>query len=181
MAELITPTTAVRESFLAAVEEFRAEGRGTARDSSVLGQDIAVYGRRWAEPGAFAAYVRRVVQDAAPGAPRPAGHVPSTVLWWVEGEVFLGRLSIRHRMTPRLLEWGGIIGYDVRPSARRRGHATAMLRASLPVAHRLGHDPVLLTCDWDNVASRKVIEACGGVFEDRRAEKLRYWVPTGGT
>ena len=53
-----------------------------------------------------------------------------------------------------------------------------MLRAALPVAAGLGISSALITCDHDNIGSRKVIEACGGVFEDRRADKLRYWVPT---
>jgi predicted acetyltransferase len=35
-----------------------------------------------------------------------------------------------------------------------------------------------VTCDEDNLASRKVIETNGGVLSDRRADKLRYWVPT---
>jgi predicted acetyltransferase len=35
-----------------------------------------------------------------------------------------------------------------------------------------------VTCDVDNVASRKVIERNGGVLEDRRGDKLRFWVPT---
>jgi predicted acetyltransferase len=53
-----------------------------------------------------------------------------------------------------------------------------MLRAVLPHALALGIDPALLTCDTDNVGSRKVIEANGGVFEDERSGKLRFWVPT---
>jgi predicted acetyltransferase len=76
-----------------------------------------------------------------------------------------------------LRDYGGHIGYDVRPSARRRGHATAMLRQALPWCIELGIDPVLVTCDVDNVASRKVIENGGGMFEDQRDGKLRYWVP----
>jgi len=35
-----------------------------------------------------------------------------------------------------------------------------------------------VTCDDDNVASVRVIEACGGVLEDVRGVKRRYWVPT---
>jgi predicted acetyltransferase len=62
------------------------------------------------------------------------------------------------------------------PSARLRGHATAMLAAALPVARSLGVTDVLITCDTDNVASRKVIEANGGVLEDQRGGKLRFWV-----
>jgi predicted acetyltransferase len=37
---------------------------------------------------------------------------------------------------------------------------------------------VLVTCDDDNVASRRVIEANGGRLEDVRGHKLRFWVPT---
>jgi predicted acetyltransferase len=48
----------------------------------------------------------------------------------------------------------------------------------LPIAHRLGIDPVLVTCDASNLASRKVIEGAGGEFEDQRGEKLRYWIST---
>ncbi|MGK5532725.1 GNAT family N-acetyltransferase [Streptomyces sp. URMC 129] len=179
MPQLVVPTTAVHASFLAAIEEFEAEGRGTPQDNSMLGRDIAVYGPRWRDPAVFAEYVERTIADARWDSPRPQGFVPSTVLWYVAGDTFLGRLSIRHRLTRRLLDWGGLIGYEVRPSARRRGHATAMLRAALPVARGLGHDRVLVTCDEDNIASRKVIEACGGVFEDQRGEKLRFWIATG--
>ena len=38
--------------------------------------------------------------------------------------------------------------------------------------------PALLTCDDDNIASRKVIEANGGTLEDHRHGKARYWVST---
>jgi len=53
-----------------------------------------------------------------------------------------------------------------------------MLRAVLPVAGDLGIDSALVTCDVDNVASRKVIESSGGVLEDQRGGKLRFWVAT---
>src|SRR5579875_2852108 len=108
--------------------------------------------------------------------PRAEGYVPATTLWWVDGTEYLGRVSIRHRLNPRLLEVSGHIGYDVRPSARRRGHATAMLRAALPVAAALGIDPVLVTCDAGNIGSLKVIEANGGKLENRRGTKLRFWI-----
>jgi len=106
-------------------------------------------------------------------------------LWWVEAgpeapePTYLGGIRIRHHLTDYLREVGGHIGYDVRPSRRREGHATRMLRAALPHAYALGITPALITCDTDNVASRRVIEANGGVLEDQRGEKLRFWVPTG--
>jgi predicted acetyltransferase len=104
--------------------------------------------------------------------------VPQTTLWWVSGNEYLGRISIRHLLTVSLREIGGHIGYDIRPSTRQRGHATAMLAAALPVARSLGIDQALLACDHDNLASRKVIEANGGVLEDTNGDKVRYWVPT---
>ena len=53
-----------------------------------------------------------------------------------------------------------------------------MLKAALPWALGLGIDPALVTCDEDNAGSVGVIEAAGGVLEDVRGIKRRYWVPT---
>jgi predicted acetyltransferase len=178
MPELILPTAAVHASFLTAMVEVRDEGRGLGDDRSILGRGLGDYAGGWRDPVAFGEYVEWVRDQAREEAPRPAGMVPSTTLWWTDGAEYLGRLGIRHRLTPHLEEYGGHIGYDVRPSARRRGHATAMLGAALPWAHKLGIDPVLVTCDTDNVGSRKVIEGNGGVLEDQRGLKLRFWVPT---
>ncbi|MDQ3627809.1 MAG: GNAT family N-acetyltransferase [Actinomycetota bacterium] len=180
MPKLVVPHTGVHASFVDAMTEFASEGRGNIRDDSMIGHDIRTDGGSWAAPEVFATYVQRVVADADPASPRPDGFVPSTTLWWVEDDTYLARIAVRHSLTPWLLEQGGHVGYDVRPSARRRGHATAMLRASLPVAAGLGIERLLITCDHDNVGSRKVIEACGGALEDRRADKLRYWVVPAG-
>jgi predicted acetyltransferase len=177
MAELSLPVERVRDSFLAAMQEFRAEGRGGPDDGSMIGYELREFGPTW--PDGFGRYVAWLRSLSREDAPKPAGHVPATTFWWVDGDEYLGRIALRHRLTPHLLEAGGHIGYDVRPSARRRGHATAMLRAVLPVARGLGIDPALVTCDVDNVASRRVIEHNGGVFEDQRGGKLRFWVPTG--
>lgn len=133
---------------------------------------------RLREPVAFAAYVAAQIADAEDGSARRPGWVPATHLWYVDRATFLGRLSIRHRLTPWLRDYGGHVGYDVRPSARGRGHATAMLRQALPWCRELGIDPTLVTCDIDNVASRRVIEHAGGRYEDQRDGKLRFWVPT---
>jgi predicted acetyltransferase len=166
------------ELILTAMKEFQAEGRGGPEDNSMLGREIGREIGRWEDPVEFAAYVRWLRAGTQEESPRPRGHVPGTTLWWADGDEYLGRLTIRHRLTPSLLTVGGHIGYDVRPSARRRGHATAMLAAALPWTHDLGIDPVLITCDVDNLGSRKVIEANGGVLEDERSGKLRFWAPT---
>ncbi len=137
MPELVLPTVSVRDSFLEAMAEFTAEGVENSQTSAW----IDVHGARWDTDEGFAAFVEAVRADALEDSPRPEWHVPCTTGWWVDGDTYLGRLAIRHRLTDFLLEVGGHIGYDVRPSRRREGHATAMLRAALPWARDLGSTP----------------------------------------
>lgn len=179
MPTLVAPRDDMRLSFVEAMDEFRAEGRGSEDDRSEIGGYLRTRAAEWSTDEAFSLFVASVRAAALEETPRPEGYVPSTELWWVDGQRFLGRIAIRHRLTPSLLEMGGHIGYDVRRSARRRGHATEMLRQTLTIAHRMGIDPALITCSVDNIGSRTVIERNGGVLEDERAGKLRFWVPTG--
>lgn len=123
MPELVLPTSAVHDSFLEAMDEFVAEG---AKDSQTAAW-IQHNAPGWRDTEVFEAFVGDVIVDAEEDRPRPTRYVPCTTLWWVDGEDYLGRIAIRHRLNDFLLEVGGHIGYDVRPSARRRGHATAML------------------------------------------------------
>ncbi|MFJ8476892.1 GNAT family N-acetyltransferase [Kitasatospora sp. NPDC094011] len=173
MPELIKPTVRLRTSFLAAVAEFHA-----ASDQPVPWFVSDVDPAALTDPGAFAGYVERVLAERTEAGMRTDAGVPMTTLWWAEGGELLGRLAIRHRLTPHLERVGGHIGYDVRPGARRRGHATAMLAAALPVAAALGLTGALLTCDDANTASRRVIEANGGRLLATDGHKLRYLVPT---
>ena len=149
----------------------------------------AAHGEDWDEHPAYVGaaglgdadlggWVESLVTDSRPHAPRPPDTVPATNLWWVDGDTYLGRVQVRHRLTPHLRDVDGHVGYHVVAAHRRRGHATAMLAATLPVAAQLGLDCVLITCDADNAGSRRTIEANGGLFHDQRGVKLRYWVPT---
>ena len=95
----------------------------------------------------------------------------------------LGLLQIRLNLKGYLIEYGGHIGYCVRPSERRKGYAKLMLREALQVCKSIGLDNVLITCLEDNIASAKTIEACGGVleritFDDKnyQANMKRYWI-----
>ena len=96
-----------------------------------------------------------------------------------DGEL-IGRASIRHCLNSFLLNFGGHIGYGVRPQFRRRGFASEILRQSLQYIHELGVTEVLVTCDEDNVGSSKVIESQGGILENRveyeGVLKRRYWI-----
>lgn len=183
MPLLVLPDAAFARTYVAAMAEFVAEGRGG--EETRVGQDRAEWGSSWHTAAGFGAFAAAVRAEADPATPRPPGRVPESTLWWVETgpeapePTYLGGIRIRHHLTAYLREVGGHIGYDVRPSRRREGHATRMLRAALPHAYALGITSALITCDTDNVASRRVIEANGGVLEDQRGEKLRFRVPTG--
>lgn len=175
MPALILPTARLGASYAEAVNEFIAEGRGGPDDGSLLSDLLRETGHpdgteQWTER--VLDFERRLATDP------PAWFVPSTTYWWTEGDTFLGRINLRHHLNERLSEIGGHIGYDVRPTARRRGHATAMLAAVLPYAAAGGIEKALVTCDVENTASRMVIENNGGVLEDERGGKLRYRVPT---
>ncbi|KOU64938.1 acetyltransferase [Streptomyces sp. MMG1533] len=176
MPRLVPPDTRFRTSFLAAVRENVAEGEYFG---DTLLRELSVHGGSWHTPEGFARYVAAVREEELEEGRRPDGFVPATWFWYVDGDDYIGRIQVRHRLTPRLRDYGGHIGYGVRPSARRRGHATEMLRGVLPYARALGLGSVLVTCDTTNIGSRKVIEANGGEFEDERGGKLRYWIRTG--
>ena len=99
--------------------------------------------------------------------------------FWItddDPEEMIGFLAVRHTLNAFLLEEGGHIGYSIRPSRRREGHATRALSLGLDRAAGLGIERALVTCDDDNEPSRRTIESNGGVFEDVRNGKLRYWI-----
>ncbi|AJE85657.1 MULTISPECIES: GNAT family N-acetyltransferase [Streptomyces] len=176
MPELSQPDPRFHRSFLATTAEVAAAPGGPGPLTRGI---IARHGKRWESAEGFAALVEELRGWAEGVRLPPELPVPATVLWWTEGEEHLGTLFIRHRLTPALLDHGGHLVASVRPSVRSHGQGKAMLRAALPHAHRLGVDPALLTCAESNTASRKVIEACGGRFEDNRNGSLRYWIRTG--
>lgn len=120
--------------------------------------------------------------EVVPGSSR----VASTYYWITEGDggpddEVIGFLNLRHDLNDWLLEEGGHIGYSVRPARRRLGHATRALALGVRRAGELGIERVLVTCDTDNEASARTIESGGGVFEDVRKDKRRYWITVPGS
>ncbi len=167
-AQLVRPSVRYRDSVLDAVREFQSEGGYRAFSLATLTNDVA-------------AFVQRLLDDEDPGK-LPRHLVPQTNYWLVEGVEFIGRTSLRHELNDRLRLIGGHIGYEIRPSRRRQGYGTAILGLVLAKARQRGLTRVLITCDDDNIASRRIIEHHGGVPEtpyypaDGSATVLRYWV-----
>ncbi|MFN8513178.1 MAG: GNAT family N-acetyltransferase [Chloroflexia bacterium] len=111
--------------------------------------------------------------------------VPQSIYWLVEGDEFIGRISLRHELNDQLRRLGGHIGYEIRPSRRRQGYGTAILGLVLPKAREHGLTSVLITCDADNIASQRIIEQHGGMPDDPyvppdgSVPALRYWIELG--
>ncbi len=109
--------------------------------------------------------------------------VPATTRFFERDGALLGVINIRHRLNDGLREFGGHIGYAVRPSARRQGVATALLAFGLDEVRRHQEPRALLTCDPTNVGSVKTIVAAGGVLADttfsaaHQRDVSRYWIP----
>ena len=130
----------------------------------------------------FDAWLANVRAYSAPET-TPAGKVPATqYLALDENEHLVGMVNLRHCLNDYLLEFGGHIGYSVRPADRKNGYAIQMLRLALDEAKALGLDRVRIACDRYNIASAKTIQANGGVLDGERYDPQdgtltqRYWI-----
>ena len=118
----------------------------------------------------------------------PAQGIVSSSTRWLVGpeERILGEARLRHELNDNLRHEGGHIGYAIRPSCRRQGCGTRILALMLSEATARGIDPVLVTCDADNIGSAKIIERNGGVLENEVLSRIsgkpvrRYWIYLAG-
>lgn len=111
----------------------------------------------------------------------PSYMVPSDIYFLVNEENrILGSIDIRHFLNEHLRNYGGHIGYGIRPSERRKGYATEMLRLALKICKEKQMDKVLITCDKTNEASARTIKNNGGILENEvmNVDILiqRYWI-----
>jgi predicted acetyltransferase len=118
-------------------------------------------------------------------AKREGGHgkwLPCTNYFFInENNRILGMVDIRHELNDFLYQFGGHIGYGVRPSERRKGYATVILQLALEKCKELGIKEVLVTCDEDNIGSAKVILNNGGLEDQSEIDtdgivKRRFWI-----
>jgi predicted acetyltransferase len=172
MTELVVPSEKYKESFLAAIREVQASDAGI-EDTSRWNID---------EVEENFNIVIDELRRYEPGNEIPEEFVHSEYRWLIKDGEYIGHVSIRHKLNERLRQFGGHIGYQIRPSERRQGNGTLMLKLALERARELDIQQVLITCDADNIASYGVIEANGGKLEgefnldfyDRPIR--RYWI-----
>lgn len=116
---------------------------------------------------------------------------------WVKSDVFIlvrksdkrvvGIINLRYYLNEFLYKFGGNIGYNVRPSERRKGYATYQLNKVLEICKENNMGKVLITCDKENIASSSTIKRCGGILENEIVDEdgvvidkahiiERYWI-----
>jgi predicted acetyltransferase len=130
----------------------------------------------------FDQYVQDLA-DMKKGLGLKEGYVPQSTFWLVDSDGrVIGVSRLRHHLSPQLEDEGGHIGYDIRPSCRREGFGTLILAKTLLRAAELGLRRVLVTCDHDNLPSRRIIENNGGRLSSQSASRTsktvqaRYWI-----
>lgn len=81
-----------------------------------------------------------------------------------ENDRIVGIIDLRHTLNDFLKDFGNS-GYSVRPSERRKGYATEMLKQVMAVAKSAGLHKIHLTAFKNNEPSIKTIIKNGGVYE----------------
>ena len=123
------------------------------------------------------------LEESSQGIGLRPGFVPATTFWLINkcGRV-LGESRLRHRLTPSLKDWGGHIGYMVRPTERGKGNGTKLLALTLVKAQQIGLQRVLVTCNTANQASARVIQKNRGILASESISAQtgqtmsRYWI-----
>lgn len=113
----------------------------------------------------------------------PESYSPHTLYLAInDNNKIVGAIGIRWKQVPVLMVFGGLIGYSVRPSQRGKGYASEMLKLALDKFKNTNIENILITCKDFNIASKKVIEKNGGIFENTYSNDddgytyLRYWI-----
>lgn len=81
-----------------------------------------------------------------------------------ETDRIIGIIDLRHTLNEFLKDFGNC-GYSVRPSERRKGYATKMLRHILGIAKDAGLNVLYLSVERSNEPSIKTILKNGGIYE----------------
>ena len=109
----------------------------------------------------------------------PKGWVPTSTFWLIDDHEVVGVVRIRHQE----VSTAGHIGYDISPLHRKKGYGSQILKLALENAMKLGIFEAIVTCNVDNIASRKIIEKNNGqllgtIFDEEENEHLyRFKIP----
>jgi tagatose 1,6-diphosphate aldolase len=108
-----------------------------------------------------------VLVDTRPGNPS-SGYVPVYMFHMRPPgkKMYMGQLSLRIGSTEHIEMYAGHIGYTVDPPYRGRKYAARSCRLVFPLAAQHGINPIWITCNPDNIPSRRTCEIIGGTLAE---------------
>ncbi|MEK8034078.1 GNAT family N-acetyltransferase [Ideonella sp. DXS29W] len=166
---LVSPSQAHEAAFMAMIEEFI----GAGEREYVYEQPLFEWG--------FPAYLDWLIRGEQG---ELDGLVPWSAFWALDASsgALVGMSSLRHRLSPWMAQFGGHIGYRIRPTLRRRGLGAELLRLTLARAGARGIANALVVCTPDNLGSQGVLRRNGAQFDGEVSTQghslNRYWVST---
>jgi predicted acetyltransferase len=80
------------------------------------------------------------------------------------GQERIGHITLRAGNDSILRDYSGHLSYRIDEPHRGHHFAAEACRAMLPFADSLGVKPIRITCDPDNIASRRTCESSGGKY-----------------
>jgi tagatose 1,6-diphosphate aldolase len=104
-----------------------------------------------------------LVLELAKFAPHPVHKVPTYYFRMVNAHSReeLGGINLRVGSNSHIELYAGHVGYTVHPAHRGHKYAARSLRLLIPLARELRLDPLWITCDPDNIGSRRSCELAG--------------------